>query len=399
VARAQSDDATAQSLAKARETYERSMETIRDDTEEARKAKHARASKPGKADNDKQTQAEGELGPFKATGAWPDVPNTTALKNRAANAAKAMREAYTAARKTYTQTNKESLCDAIRDEADQFETHSDVVWWGPNLIDKTSTEERTLAPGGKPLTVEMLVKGEYRLDIRVKRTGEAGTLTVKVPLVDGKRLAIPALIGKDGNVRVLVTLREGFVGADLGVARPVELSKAASEESTAIALWAEGGAFSVESVRVKAVIEGAPEVLQGQATRPKDGDGPKRAANPNPNDRLAAGTALFGERIFDGKKRPEPAAKIESRNGNTIVLMTERLDGQGKLLRTIKLGPRGQLFPSGLNARGGPLTNFSVTGGSGTFNGTTLTLTTTGTVSGGPGKNNKFEDTLTLDIK
>jgi len=398
VALAQSDDATAQSLAKIRETYERSMETIRDDINKAIMAKIARASKPGKIDNDKQTHAEGESDALEATGAWPDVPNITTLRNRAATAGNAMRDAYAAARVAYTKANKDALRDAVRDEADQFEKQSDIVGWGPNLTEKVSTEDRTLAPGGKPLTVEMPVKGEYRLDIRAKRSGEAGTLTVEVPLVDGKRLAIPALVGKDGNVRVLVTVREGFVGADLGVQRPVELSKAASGASTTMDLRAEGGSFSVESVRVKAVVQGVPEATQDVARTPKDRDKQKVAANPN--DRLTEGTVLVGERkTGDGKIRPEVGAKIESRIGNTIVLVTERLDGKGKLVRTIELGSNGRLSPSAMIARGGPLTNFNVTTGSGTFDGTFLTLTTKAKLSGPGTTNNAFEDTLTLRVK
>jgi len=398
VAVAQSDDVTAQSLAKARETYERSMEPIRDDINKAITAKIARVSKPGKVDKDKQTQAEGESDAFKASGDWPDVTNATALKNRAATAGNAMRDAYAAARAAYTKANKDALRDAVRDEADQFEKQSDIIPWKLNLIENLSTEDRTLAPGGKPLTVEMSEKGEYRFEIRAKRSGEAGTLTVEVPLVDGKRLAIPALVGKDGNVRVLVTVREGFIGADLGVQRPVELSKAASGASTTMSLRTEGGAYSVESVRVKAVVQGVPEATQDVARTPKDRDKPKVAANPN--DRLTVGTVLVGQRkTGDGKIRPEPGAKIESRIGNTIVLVTERLDGQGKLVRTIELGSKGRLSPSAMIARGGPLGNFNVTTGSGTFDGTFLTLTTKGKWSAPGTTNNAFEDTLTLRVK
>jgi len=196
----------------------------------------------------------------------------------------------------------------------------------------------------------------------------------------------------------LVTVREGFIGADLGVQRPVELSKAASGASTTMSLRTEGGAYSVESVRVKAVVQGVPEATQDVARTPKDRDKPKVAANPN--DRLTVGTVLVGERkTGDGKIRPEPGAKIESRIGNTIVLVTERLDGQGKLVRTIELGSKGRLSPSAMIARGGPLGNFNVTTGSGTFDGTFLTLTTKGKWSAPGTTNNAFEDTLTLRVK
>jgi len=398
VAVAQSNDVTAQSLAKARETYERSMETIRGDIDKAIKAKQARASKPGKVDNDKDKHADGESDAFKASGDWPDVTNATALKNRAATAGNAMRDAYAAARAAYIKANKDALRDAVRDEADQFEKQSDIIPWKLNLIENLSIEDRTLAPGGKPLTLELPEMGEYRFEIRAKGSGEAGTLTVEVPLLDGKRLAIPALVGKDGNVRVLVTVREGFIGADLGVQRPVDLSKAASGASTTMALRTDGGSFTVESVMVKAVVQGAREATQGVPKKPKDRDEPKVAANPN--DRLTVGTVLVGERkTRDGKIRPEPGAKIESRTGNTIVLVTERLDGQGKLVRTIELGSKGRLSPSAMIARGGPLGNFNVTTGSGTFDGTYLTLTTKGTWSGPGTANNAFEDTLTLRVK
>ena len=295
VAVAQSNDVTAQSLAKARETYERSMETIRGDIDKAIKAKQARASKPGKVDNDKDKHADGESDAFKASGDWPDVTNATALKNRAATAGNAMRDAYAAARAAYIKANKDALRDAVRDEADQFEKQSDIIPWKLNLIENLSIEDRTLAPGGKPLTLELPEMGEYRFEIRAKGSGEAGTLTVEVPLLDGKRLAIPALVGKDGNVRVLVTVREGFIGADLGVQRPVDLSKAASGASTTMDLRAEGGSFSVESVRVKAVVQGAREGTQDLARKPKDA--------PNQNDKpkdlldyLPVGTKLDGRR-------------------------------------------------------------------------------------------------------
>jgi len=321
VAVARSDDVTAQSLAKARETYERSMETIRGDIDKAITAKLDSASKPGKVDHDKLTQAEGESDAFKASGDWPDVTNATALKNRAATAGNAMRDAYAAARAAYTKANKDALRDAVRDEADQFEKQSDIIPWQPNLIEKTSTEHRTLAPGGKPLTLELPEKGEYRLEIRAKRSGEAGTLTVEVPLLDGKRLAIPALVGKDGNVRVLVTVREGFVGADLGVQRPVELSKAASGASTTMSLRTEGGSFAVESVMVKAVVQGAPEATQDLARKPKDA--------PNQNDKpkdlldyLPVGTKLDGRRTGTAGNPGfiSIAGKVTENNGKRVVI-------------------------------------------------------------------------------
>ena len=375
VAVAQSDDVTAQSLARARETYERSMEPIRDDINKAIMAKIARVSKPGKVDKDKQTQAEGESDAFKASGDWPDVTNATALKNRAATAGNAMRDAYAAARAAYTKANKHALRDAVRDEADQFEKQSDIIPWKLNLIENLSTEDRTLAPGGKPLTVEMSEKGEYRFEIRAKRSGEAGTLTVEVPLVDGKRLAIPALVGKDGNVRVLVTVREGFIGADLGVQRPVELSKAASGASTTMDLRAEGGSFSVESVRVKAVVQGVPAATQDVAKK-----GPEKRPESKVfrfTDHWAQGAKLSGDRVHgQGKPWDMSGTTVKEIGASRIVLNSPDEGGGGNFRRDWVLDVSGgRIVVAAIRVKGPGSSSFQEVSGSGTITENTISFT------------------------
>lgn len=278
VALAQTDDTTAQRLVVARVKHERDMESVRRQVNNAIDKKIDDASKAKKADTDKIAQAVEEKKAFQASGAWPEVPNVAKIRNAAAEAATELQSAYSKAKGEYAKAGKLDLADAITKDLEQFKTQSDIVPWSPNLIEKEPLDARTLAPGSKPLTVDLGVKGEYRLEIRAKRTGDTGTLTVEIPLVGGKRLAVPALVGKDGDIRVVLTVREGFVGADLGVARPVDFDKAASGESAQVSMRADGGTVVVTSVTAKAVLNGAPEQAQEQVKNPKR---PAEDAAPN----------------------------------------------------------------------------------------------------------------------
>lgn len=319
VAVAQTDDTTAQRLAAARVKYERDMESVRRQVNNAIAKKIDDASKAKKADTDKIAQAVEEKKAFQASGAWPEVPNVTRIRNVAAEAATELQSAYSKAKGEYVKAGKLDLADAITKDLEQFKTQSDIVPWSPNLIEKEPLDAHTLAPGSKPLTVDLGVKGEYRLEIRAKRTGDTGTLTVEIPLVGGKRLAVPALVGKDGDIRLVLTVREGYFGADLGAARPMDLSSAKSSDSRTVSINSDGAAATLESMAVKPVIEGRPLTVEQAPKQARDRDEPKGAAAP---DEFPMGRKWSG--MWDGN-----ACDIEvvERGANNAAIRISRANG------------------------------------------------------------------------
>lgn len=395
VALAQTDDTTAQRLAAARVKYERDMESVRRQVNNAIDKKIDDASKAKKADTDKIAQAVEEKKALQRSGAWPEVPNVTRIRNAAAEAATELQSAYSKAKGEYAKAGKLDLADAITKDLEQFKTQSDIVPWSPNLIEKEPLDARTLAPGSAALTVDLGVKGEYRLEIRAKRTGDTGTLTVEIPLVGGKRLAVPAIVGKDGDIRLVLTVREGYFGADLGVARPVDLDKAASGESAQVSMMADGGTVVATSVTAKAVVKGAPETAQEVAKKPLDQR--PEAKEFRFADHWAKGSKLDGSRVHGNAKPTSMRGTTVADVGNgKLVLNSPDAGGGGNVRRDWFLDIVGnRISVTDIRVRGGGGASFQEVSGSGTITDDTISFSYRYRIKAG-GTNAVGEGTVTV---
>ncbi len=305
---AQADDKAAGALATARRTYETAMQAARNDVDKVIGKKLDAATKPGNTDNKALDAARAEKLAFESGGAWPESPDTERVRARAAAAAQALLEAYGRAVAAYTKDGKESLAQAVTRERDEFESESDVVPWGQNVLKDKPEAERTLPLNGPELVVDTGLLEEYRVEVVGKRAGDAGTMVVGVPYTPGRRLVVSTTAGKDGAFRLLLSVRTSHVSADFGAQRPLDLSRTVAGEG--LALRAQEGAIIVESVRIKPVIAGAPEAV---AAKQKAEPGAKKKKE-DPNDRYSSGKTWQGRDKNGGMS----TIKLTRRSGDRV---------------------------------------------------------------------------------
>lgn len=345
VACAQPDAKAVAVLANSTKSYEDQMNALRARIEKAIQVKIDGT----KGDNAKINAAIGEKAAFKSTGAWPDVPGVAAMKAEAARAAKQFATALGEAKKTFDKAGDKVMVEEMNKEIESFESQNDLVPWSPNLIEKEPADSKTLLPGGNPMTIDLskveLLKGEteglreYRIQIRGKRTGDAGKLKIDLPLTTGSLLTVESEPGKSKELRVILTVRDGFVGADLGVARPIQLPEATEHRGQQLTLSASGEAIDIETVCVKPVVGGQPETSDAATGRRERGAAPA--------DPLAKDASGQGECFHDqfSKAAVHATVKVIERNGNSAVLMVV-LTGTGESFRVTVQSRDGSLTVS-----------------------------------------------------
>lgn len=387
-AKAQETDEIAKSLETVRLRYEEGLEVIRRDVlNEIEKMRRSSVREDDPVAARKRVEAIEEA--FRNEGELPDVQKRNAWIERYNYWKDTLDRSYAKTVLDYQAAENDALAEVIAAEQEFFGKQLDLVPWGPNLIESPVE----VAPD-KPQVIEADIKGEYRIEIQAARIEGEGTLWVELPVSEKEKARVPLSVTSDGPVRAMITVSPEQVYVDSGSNRSTDKFILQAEGSARIAIESQGCGVQVYSICCKSIVYGSVDV-EKKAKQPNNNPEPA-----NPGDKLVAGLVLTGERITgDGKRRPEPSAKIESRTGDIITLITERLDGKGKFARTIRVGPNGSLTPIGLINRGGPLGNFTIQGGGGSFNGTVFQLHSKGTWSAPNTKNNAFNDELILQIK
>jgi len=302
------NDTVAAALASAHKTYESAMQGVRADIDRAVKKKLDAATKPGAVDNEALDAARAEKLAFEAEGKWPEGTDSERARGRAAAAAQALLGAYGRAVAAYTKEGNEPLAQAIIQERKAFENRCDLTPWGPNLVKDKPDAERTLSSEGPELTVEATLPEGYRVEVTAKRNGDAGWLIVGVPLGHGERLPVSSLADKDGIIHLLLSVRTDGISADLGAARPVELSKAVAGKG--LTLRSQDGPILIESIRLKPILTGGPEAVAAKQ-KPDPKSKPKLD---DPNDRYVAGKTWRGRNKDGGMS----TIKLTSRNGDRV---------------------------------------------------------------------------------
>lgn len=306
---AQTTDKTVTELTNASVSYESAMEAIRGDIRSQLRAKADQAKKMKGDNTEAVNRVNQETKEFEFSGSIPESAKHDKTEQDYAKAAAAMKKAYNRAKLS------QGGDQMFGPELDLFWSHWDLVPWQDKLARTKPEPDRTIAVGGTPLNVETGLQGEYRLEIKAKRGGDAGALFVSFPLTDGKRLELPVVIGDKGDIRVLVTVRKGQVIGNLGVTRPIDMSNAVSGDASAIVLRADGGAFTVDSVRVKPVVEGKPPEVQEQAKKSSE----KGRDNEDPLPLGLTGEGdCFHHATADSTMRA--TVKVDRRDGNVVEL-------------------------------------------------------------------------------
>lgn len=257
---AQADSMAEKQLARSRVAYELRLEAIRQSVERQIKAAKDRAAKlkDNTAAVSAALAAEKE---FAASGKIPEGKGEDKLAQEYAEAAADMRKAYNDARLAASGDSQ------LTAEAEQFWRHWDLVPWRENLINAIPSGNRTLAPGGKPLSVNLNLGGPYRLEVKGRRSGETGALKIEIPVPGKGRLEIPVTADEKGRFRVLLTVMNTTVCADLGVARPIDIGRTRAGNEAGVSIQSVDGPVALELVRAKPVVPGEPPEVAEKPTK------------------------------------------------------------------------------------------------------------------------------------
>lgn len=241
---AQVDATAGTALAANREQYEATMEAIRREVHAHIDANIERARKL-KGDNTAAVDAaNAERAAFVSRGVIPSGSKAAKLERDYAQAALKMKRAYNDAKSSVGGESE------FGPEAAAFWSHWDLNPWQERAV--------TGEVGVAPVVVEGVSQGEFRLDVRARRVGEAGELFIECAATEAERVMVPVLVEKDGRARAMLTVQDARVVGDLGVPRGAEFQRVKGEGGAGVALRAEGGVFVVESVRIKPIIRGVP---------------------------------------------------------------------------------------------------------------------------------------------
>jgi hypothetical protein len=274
-------------------------------------------------------RANEELATFMATGAWPDMASLATLRSRAGAAADSMNRAYTSAMGAYGKAGLAELAAAVTSEAEHFERQSDVVPWGENLVEDEAEASRRLRPGENALTVRPDLDGEYRIEVVATLDDADGTLEIEAPLADEDKRVTLVSVAQGGNgpadragagarvFKMLVSVYEGLIGADLGVQRPIDISGARAGTSRDVVVRAVGSGATITSIRVKPIMPGAPEQVTKKAkAKPNE---PAKKTKPDP---FVLNAEWHGE--WDGAGC---VIKVVERDGGFVAIRIERGNG------------------------------------------------------------------------
>lgn len=390
------DDKAAKDLAAARGGYETAMEALRDKIRGGISRARESLKNAPKVDGGEVNALNAASDAFEKSGVIPQDKNAKSWELQYAKLAERMLSAYGKAKLEYGKPGSEESLAVIGREEQVFAESWDLVPWGANLVADIPEASRTASEAA--VQVAIGTDAEYRLEIVARAQGEPGKLRIGVPLGVGKKAELEASADAQGSYRVFLTASRDEVCAELGVSRSITIGQAPSgQDARSVSIRAgKGERIRIDSLRVKNVVKGEPPQTSKDTAKGKKQNTPKA----DPAESITAGSVWTGTRITgDGKNHGEPAVTVESRSGDEFVLVTERLDGHGKWVRTVRIGPGGTLTPVAVVNRGPVLTNVSVDGGEGKVSGRELRLTTRGRWSGGDTKNAVFTDTLVLKLR
>ncbi|MBC7771452.1 MAG: hypothetical protein H7210_03040, partial [Pyrinomonadaceae bacterium] len=324
---AQIEDKTARELFKARLRYEDAMKQTTGNVERVLTIALSSASASTAKDAAAAVTAAREaLSAFRLRGVLPEHKLKAKWEQQYAKDVDDLTKAYARAAAEYSKETRENLAVVVDEELEKFLTLWDLVPWKPYLVADTPQQERTIAPGAV-FKLNPGLKDQYRLDVKARRTGGAGILSIEFPLAGGKRLTIPAVACSNDDIRVFLTVRDGVVTLDAGVRTPAELGNAAEKQEHTLTLRSDGGGMIIESVYVKPIVDGKPPIVADQGRRPVN-----RKVVPQPaSNVLQAGDALRGESHRNGDHSSPLVGKIKSISDKKLVLVTKRFKAAGHI--------------------------------------------------------------------
>lgn len=292
-AAADEPDAVADRLAEARVKYEDEMSAIRDAVLKALDRHEEKLRTKAQDDAlDALAKLKGERDEFLESGRWPTMVSVKTQRTLAASKLKALVRDYERAEKDYLKERKDALAAAVHAECEQLKQEDDIAPWGENRVAALDAAQRTLAEKGK-LEIDGLPAGDYRFEIAARRLDAGGGLTIDCPLPGDSLLSVPVGGESGESVRVLLSVRDTLVSADLGAARPISTGAAVASESNKLAIRCDKGRWQIESVRFKPI---APRqeaddavVAEKPAGQPKPAESTRKKKDAQPTAVLQKG--------------------------------------------------------------------------------------------------------------
>jgi hypothetical protein len=320
------EDKTGGALSKARETYEKAMEAVREDVLEKIERDTVRFS--AFADLNGIEELKKARIAFMNSGMWPAVRNVADCRARAQKAIENLDKAYERALKDYTKSQRFDAAKSVKTEREQFLKEYDIVHWGDDLAARNSTTPRAIEATRLPIEAGAPTSKPYRLKILAQRIEGNGPLRIGIPVPENKRVEVDAQSDDRTELCVFLSVRESFVSGDLGVLRPLAERFEEDKIPGRIEFWADQGKFELKSIQLKP-IHAMPVNEVANAGGPATQNDPaglltvnstwhgRRWQSQNPN-------RLEGPRIVD--------AKVTRRNGNVVEIQTDTWNGwDGKM--------------------------------------------------------------------
>ncbi|MDX9911029.1 MAG: hypothetical protein RBS39_04280 [Phycisphaerales bacterium] len=324
-AMAQEADLIRDRLHRARDLYESDMQRLRERVLSAIDRKLEAASRPGRVDQATIDEATTERAAFLTTGAMPDVSNIDALRKIEQSAREKLIAVYTRAQADYARADSTQDAERIRDEREWFDEHFDLVPWGDNQIGNalevrvTPEEQAFLFPPEQ---------GDYRVEIIAQRFDGGGALSVVIDGPDARSYECEALPDPEGNVRILLTIAEDMVSADLGAVLIADTPL--DEAARGLTLKSLDASFEVSSVRYKPVQEGMWRIMPDEdPVSPVEDRKQDRPVPILPVGAKGEGDCIHSQRV-EGTVRV--AVEVLAREGNRADLKVQ-IPGTGETFR------------------------------------------------------------------
>ncbi|MCK6483655.1 MAG: hypothetical protein HUU22_08710 [Phycisphaerae bacterium] len=344
-AKADEPDAIAARLAEARVKYEDDMSEIRDAVLQALD-RHEEKLRT-KAQDDALgalAKLKGERDEFLKAGQWPTMVPVKTQRTLAESKLKVLLKDYDRAEKDYLKERKDALAAAIHAECEQLKQEDDTVPWGDNRVAALDVAQRTLAEKGK-LEIDGVPDGDYRLEITARRLDAGGGLMIECPLPGDSLLSIPAGGAAGDAVRVMLSVRDSLVSADLGAARPIFMGAAVASDSNKLVVRCDKGRWLIESARFKPIAPrqepDEPAVAEKPARQPKTVQSARKKTDSEPAVVLQKGQYRGSrwERGANNQVVEEPIhAQIKPLDGNRYDIVVRGKGGAaGTITWTVQL--------------------------------------------------------------
>lgn len=337
-------DSIANELEEKRSAYEAAIARIRTKVEEEL-ARQLNAAEKSATPLESIRSAKTVASSFRERGELPVFSSREQLLQQYAVVSDEMLKGYASAITAYSKQGKSALADAVDAEARLFQSLWDLVPWQTVGDDRSSSTLVRIVKDAKPSVFEIGRLENYRVEIKGKRTSESGSLIVGFPLARGRSVEQTVLLSDKGTFWTLATISGEALSADLGLTRPIDMSKAAASEQRGLTFRALSSDFQVDSIRFKPIVKQAPPTPQRKDREARKND-QNKGSNPAVDPSIATPkTQKQGKEVWRGtwtqlKPTPEkPQAvtlKSVERTAERLILRTD-LPGAGGVEMTFTM--------------------------------------------------------------